>query len=38
VQTVRELRDALTCLRDSAAWTRDDAEAFWRSAEKARFN
>ena len=38
VQTVRELRDALVCLHNAAPWTRDDAEAFWRSAEKARFN
>ena len=38
VQTVRELREALISLHDPAAWTRDDAEAFWKAAEKARFN
>jgi len=38
VQTVRELRNALVALRDPGAWTRADAEAFWRSAEKVRFS
>lgn len=38
IQTVRELREALVALYDPAAWTAADAEEFWRSAEKARFN
>ena len=38
VQTVRELREALVALHDPGAWTRADAEAFWASAEKARFS
>ena len=38
VQTVRQLREALVALYDPAAWTAADAEEFWRSAEKARFN
>jgi hypothetical protein len=38
LQTVRELREALVAIYDADAWTPTDAEAFWRSAEKARFN
>jgi hypothetical protein len=38
LQTVRELREALVALHDPDAWTSADAEAFWREAEKARFN
>ena len=38
MQTVRELREALIALHASAAWTPADAEAFWRSVEKTRFN
>ena len=37
VQTVHELHDALLALHDPNAWTPADAEAFWKSAEKARF-
>ena len=37
VQTVHELHDALLALHDPNAWTAADAEAFWKSAEKARF-
>lgn len=37
LQTVRELRDALTALQEQAPWTAADAEAFWATAEKARF-
>ena len=37
VQTVHELHDALLALHDPNAWTPTDAEAFWKSAEKARF-
>ena len=36
VQTVRELREALLALHDPAAWTCADADAFWKSAEKAQ--
>jgi len=35
VQTVRELREALTALHDPATWTAADAQAFWKSAEQA---
>jgi len=35
VQTARELREALTRLHDPATWTAMDAQAFWKSAEKA---
>lgn len=35
MQTVREVRDALTALHDPLAWTVADAAAFWKSAEKA---
>jgi serine/threonine protein kinase len=38
LQNVRELHDALLELHDADAWTQADAEEFWRSAEKARFN
>jgi hypothetical protein len=38
LQTVRELHEALVALHDPHAWTPADAAAFWRSAEKARFN
>jgi serine/threonine-protein kinase len=38
LQTVRELHEALLELHDPTAWTPADAEAFWRSAEKARFS
>jgi hypothetical protein len=34
----RELREALVALNDPDAWTPADADAFWKSAEKARFN
>jgi serine/threonine-protein kinase len=37
VQTVHELHEALRALHDPAAWTSADAEAFWKTAEKARF-
>lgn len=38
VQTVRELREELVALHDQASWTQADAEAFWKSVEKTRFN
>jgi hypothetical protein len=38
LQTVRELHAALLELHDPNAWTPADAEAFWTSAERARFN
>jgi serine/threonine-protein kinase len=38
VQTVRELREELAALHNQAAWTPADAEAFWKSVEKTRFN
>jgi serine/threonine-protein kinase len=38
LQTVSELHEALVELHDPGAWTPADAEAFWSSAEKARFN
>jgi eukaryotic-like serine/threonine-protein kinase len=37
VQSVRELHDALLELFDPTSWTAEDAEAFWKAAEKARF-
>jgi serine/threonine protein kinase len=37
VQSVRELHDELIELYDPTAWTTEDAEAFWKAAEKARF-
>ena len=36
-QTARELGDALRRAYDPAAWTRADAEAFWRTLERERF-
>jgi hypothetical protein len=35
IQTAHELREALVALHDPETWTVSDAEAFWRSAEKA---
>lgn len=37
VQSARELHDALAEVRDPAAWTRDDAEAFWLAVDRARY-
>jgi hypothetical protein len=37
-QGVRELRDRLVSLQESAPWTRADAEAFWQAADKVRFS
>jgi serine/threonine-protein kinase len=37
VQSVRELHDELIELHDPTAWTAEDAGAFWKAAEKARF-
>jgi hypothetical protein len=34
---VRELHDELIELYDPTAWTAEDADAFWKAAEKARF-
>ena len=38
LQNVRALHDELLALHEPDAWTRAEAEEFWRSAEKARFN
>jgi serine/threonine protein kinase len=37
VQTVRELREALTLLHDPAAWTTADGEAFWKRVDRELF-
>jgi len=37
MQTVHELHEGLLALHDPAAWTASDADAFWKSVEKARF-
>jgi hypothetical protein len=37
IQSVRELSDALAAIPVPAPWTRDDAEAFWQAADRARF-
>jgi serine/threonine-protein kinase len=36
-QSARELRDALEAVYDPAAWTRADAEEFWRAVDRRRF-
>ena len=38
LQSVRELRQQLVELQASARWTRDDADAFWKSADRVRFS
>jgi eukaryotic-like serine/threonine-protein kinase len=37
VQTARELYDALAALPSGAPWTRDNANAFWRTLDQERF-
>jgi serine/threonine-protein kinase len=37
IQTVAELRESLVALHDPTKWTAADADAFWKSVEKARF-
>jgi len=37
IQSVRELCDLLSAVPLPVPWTRDDAEAFWREADRARF-
>jgi serine/threonine-protein kinase len=36
MQSARELHDALEAVYDPAAWTREDALAFWRAADRNR--
>jgi serine/threonine-protein kinase len=36
-QSARELHDALAGVYDPAAWTREDAEDFWRGVDRQRF-
>jgi serine/threonine-protein kinase len=36
IQSARELYDALAGVYDPGAWTRDDAQTFWRAAERDR--
>jgi hypothetical protein len=36
-QSARDLRDALEAVYDPAAWTRADAEEFWRGVDRRRF-
>lgn len=38
MRSVREIREELIAIQADATWTRSDAEAFWQSAEKTRFN
>jgi serine/threonine-protein kinase len=35
--SARALREALEAVHDPATWTREDAEAFWRAADRVRF-
>jgi serine/threonine-protein kinase len=36
-QSARALHDTLLAVHDPGAWTREDAEAFWRAADRRRF-